>query len=467
MNPLHNPLKSTLLNERIVLNVSGLPFETWSWTLSRFPNTLLGNPLRRSKYFNFIHNEYFFERHRQSFESILYYYQSNGKFLHKPLSVSSEVFFDEIVFFELGEEVINKYKKDEGYLIDTEANISNLPKNKFKRLIWLLYEYPHSSIYARMVAITSVIVIVISIALFCIETLPEPNSSGRKIKGGRSVSSSTTTTHIPPTTIIPIDSSAQPKIDHYFFIETLCIIWFSSELILRFFATPDKRSFIRHTGNIIDFFSILPYFLSVTDMSEKFSILRIIRLVRVFRIFKLARHFKGLQILAHTLTASANELMLLVFFIIVGVILFSSTIYFAELDHPMSDFHSIPEGFWYAIITMTTVGYGEIVPKSVMGKVVGSFCAIAGVLTIALPVPIVVSHFQFFYSSNQVVKKLNKETLKLSFRKDAEIENEYKNYAENDERQSELKNQNSSTTTTRSTNFFMKCFKSNKKEHVL
>jgi len=95
--------------------------------------------------------------------------------------------------------------------------------------------------------------------------------------------------------------------------------------------------------------------MQVSETSEKFSILRIIRLVRVFRIFKLARHFKGLQILAHTLKSSMNELMLLVFFIIIGVILFASMVYFAELDHSDSDFNSIPDGFWYAIITMTTV----------------------------------------------------------------------------------------------------------------
>ena len=93
-------------NEKVVINVSGMHFETWTWTLNRFPNTLLGNPFKRRKYFNNFSNEYFFERHRQSFESILYYYQSNGKFLIRPLSVSSEVFFDEIVFFELGKSAL-------------------------------------------------------------------------------------------------------------------------------------------------------------------------------------------------------------------------------------------------------------------------------------------------------------------------------------------------------------------------
>ena len=89
-------------SDKVVLNVSGMRFETWPLTLNRFPNTLLGNPYKRRKYFDYIHNEYFFERHRQSFESILFYYQSKGRWLNRPLSVSSEVFFDEIVFFELG-----------------------------------------------------------------------------------------------------------------------------------------------------------------------------------------------------------------------------------------------------------------------------------------------------------------------------------------------------------------------------
>ncbi|KAI4824316.1 hypothetical protein KUCAC02_012839 [Chaenocephalus aceratus] len=162
--------------------------------------------------------------------------------------------------------------------------------------------------------------------------------------------------------------------------------------------------------NIIDIVAIIPYFITLgTELAERpedgqagqqamsLAILRVIRLVRVFRIFKLSRHSKGLQILGQTLKASMRELGLLIFFLFIGVILFSSAVYFAEADEPQSQFSSIPEAFWWAVVSMTTVGYGDMVPTTIGGKIVGSLCAIAGVLTIALPVPVIVSNFNYFY----------------------------------------------------------------------
>ena len=87
---------------------------------------------------------------------------------------------------------------------------------------------------------------------------------------------------------------------------------------------------------------------------------------------------------------------MLIFFLAIAVILFSSAIYYAENGHnPM--FRSIPDAFWYSLVTMTTVGYGDKSPITFVGKVIGSLCAISGVLTIALPVPVIVSNFEFFY----------------------------------------------------------------------
>lgn len=213
--------------------------------------------------------------------------------------------------------------------------------------------------------------------------------------------------HLNSSSSVPGPPPRSPFDDPFFVVETLCICWFSLELLVRLIACPSKAAFFKNVMNIIDFVAILPYFVALgTELAWQggmgqqamsLAILRVIRLVRVFRIFKLSRHSKGLQILGQTLRASMRELGLLIFFLFIGVVLFSSAVYFAEVDRADSHFTSIPESFWWAVVTMTTVGYGDMAPITVGGKIVGSLCAIAGVLTISLPVPVIVSNFSYFY----------------------------------------------------------------------
>lgn len=105
------------------------------------------------------------------------------------------------------------------------------------------------------------------------------------------------------------------------------------------------------------------------------------------------------------LISSASQ----VFFLLIGIILFSSAVYYAESGHERSNFKSIPAAFWWALVTMTTVGYGDMVPLSFWGKMVGSLCAIAGVLTLALPVPVIVSNFSYFYNREMVMGDLDSQ----------------------------------------------------------
>ncbi|XP_053723972.1 potassium voltage-gated channel subfamily A member 10 [Synchiropus splendidus] len=389
-------------DEKVIINISGLMFETQLSTLSRFPETLLGDPMKRINYFDPMRNEYFFDRNRPSFDGILYYYQSGGR-IRRPANVPLDVFANEIVFFELGHEAMEQFREDEGFIKEPEVL---LPSNDLQRQFWLLFEYPESSSAAKSVALVSVFVIVISIFIFCLETLPEFRDDNDFVPGVMQVINGT---QIPAPRPPPKDFLSYLT-DPFFVVETICIIWFCFEVAVRFVVCPSKSDFFNNIMNIIDIVSIIPYFVTLgtelattpeDDMNSgqnmSLAILRIIRLVRVFRIFKLSRHSKGLQILGQTLKASMRELGLLIFFLFIGVILFSSAIYFAEVDEPQTQFVSIPDGFWWAVVTMTTVGYGDMCPITMGGKMVGTLCAIAGVLTIALPVPVIVSNFNYFY----------------------------------------------------------------------
>ncbi|NXH54873.1 KCNA3 protein, partial [Rhabdornis inornatus] len=393
--------------ERVAINVAGRRFETLARTLRRFPDTLLGDPRRRRRFFDPQRREYFFDRHRGAFGAVLYYYQSGGR-LRRPPDVPLDVFLEELRFYQLGDEAEERLREAEGFTVEEPPA---LPRGGLRRRAWLLCEHPESSPAARVVALLSVLVILVSIVVFCLETLPQfrPAADGEVIWGqfGGWGGLQPPLTHATNSTTAAPPPHRSGLTDPFFLVETICICWFSLELLVRLVASPSKAAFFRSAMNLIDLAAIAPYFIALgTELARQrgigqpamsLAVLRVIRLVRVFRVFKLSRHSTGLQILGQTLKASMRELGLLIFFLLIGVVLFSSAVYFAEAEDAATAFTSIPQAFWWAVVTMTTVGYGDMAPVTVGGKLVGSLCAIAGVLTISLPVPVIVSNFSYFY----------------------------------------------------------------------
>lgn len=374
--PVHHTCQLSTC-DRITINVSGKYFETWRKTLENHPDTLLGDPEKRIKYYDKYKDEYFFDRHRPTFDAIFEYYMYGGG-LKRPPPVPDDIFLSELDFFEIEREVVDHYRQEEGYM--TENKI--LPERGFKRRIWMIMEYPETSFLAYIIAIISVIITVASIALFCLETLP--SLSSELCKPGR-----------------------DPNwLDPFFLLETICSGWFTFELFVRFLSCPSKVAFFKDFKNIVDVAAVVPYYVTLfnvlsavkcanTKSSASLAFLRVFRLVRIF---KLTKHSAGLQVLLLTFKASIGGLCLFLVALTVCILLFSSAVYFAEIGTKGCQIFSIPDGFWWAIITMTTVGYGEVVPVGPLGKVIGMMCALAGVLTLSIPVPIITENFNKFYS---------------------------------------------------------------------
>ena len=123
--------------------------------------------------------------------------------------------------------------------------------------------------------------------------------------------------------------------------------------------------------------------------------------MRIARVFKLARHSSGLQTLTHALKRSLKELGLLLMYMGVGIFVFSALAYTMEQSHPETLFKSIPQSFWWAVITMTTVGYGDIYPKTTLGKCNAAVSFLCGVIAIALPIHPIINNFVVFYNKQK------------------------------------------------------------------
>lgn len=217
-------------------------------------------------------------------------------------------------------------------------------------------------------------------------------------------------------TTIHIDKEHTNAHVAFFYVEALCNGWFTIEFLTRITASPNRCEFIKSSVNLIDMIATLSFYIDLALQKfashlENADILEFFSIIRIMRLFKLTRHSSGLKILIQTFRASAKELTLLVFFLVLGIVIFASLVYYAERiqTNPHNDFKSIPLGLWWALVTMTTVGYGDMVPKTYVGMFVGALCALAGVLTIALPVPVIVSNFAMYYSHTQARAKLPKK----------------------------------------------------------
>ncbi|KAA0146553.1 hypothetical protein FNF27_07591 [Cafeteria roenbergensis] len=250
-----------------------------------------------------------------------------------------------------------------------------------------------------------------------------------------------------------------------FGIEAFCIAVFTLEVLLRLVSTPSCSGYFKDTFNWIDIISIIPFYVELAipaSGASSIGLVRVVRLVRVARIVKVSRYSQSIRIFSSAMLSSLRPLMMLVFLVSIAMVMFSSGLYFAELtddgcraggwtDETRSlaqlgvitcdprlpewtqlnsngtfrfqkgatdvvlacvctdpnPFQSIPATFWWCIVTMTTVGFGDEVPVTAGGRVVAVVTMISGIIILALPITVIGTNFSRVLREIQQERMLN------------------------------------------------------------
>ena len=207
----------------------------------------------------------------------------------------------------------------------------------------------------RVFDITLLSCIVISVAIICVESIqPIQNQYGEQLR----------------------------------IIEWFFTIIFTLEYAARLWTVSNKAKYAFSFFGIIDLLSILPTYLAVfLGAGQSLMVIRILRLLRVFRVFKLSRYIGESQYLMRALKASQHKIIVFLLTVLTSVVIFGTLMYLVE--GPAHGFTSIPRSIYWAIVTMTTVGYGDIAPQTGLGQTLASMIMIMGYGIIAVPTGIV------------------------------------------------------------------------------
>ncbi|KAG1960754.1 potassium voltage-gated channel subfamily G member 1 [Pimephales promelas] len=399
----------------VIINVGGLRYQLPWTTLEDFPLSRLGQLRLCSSFdeimrvcddYDVVHNEFFFDRSPCAFRTILTFLRA-GK-LRSLREMCALSFQEELLYWGVPQESLewccrrrllqrveecDELERDEEDDDDEDDSGSGLAgETRLGRCMDNLrdmVEKPHSGLPGKIFACLSVLFVTITAINLSISTMPamrEEEESGK----------------------------CSQMCYNIFIVETVCVAWFSLEFTLRFIQDRSKLAFLRRPLNLIDVIAILPYYITLvvdsTSTGEKRLgsgnsyldkvglVLRVLRALRILYVMRLARHSLGLQTLGLTARRCTREFGLLLLFLCVAIALFSPLLYLIENEAAATrEFSSIPATYWWAVITMTTVGYGDMVPRSIPGQVVALSSILSGILLMAFPVTSIFHTFSRSY----------------------------------------------------------------------
>ncbi|KAJ8287085.1 hypothetical protein GJAV_G00047490 [Gymnothorax javanicus] len=413
---LRLPSKNYMLN----INVGGKVYQMSYYMAAQYPKTRIGRLATYTDHNRKLdlcddyivqNNEFFFDRDPDVFHNIFNFYRTGVLWVKDELCPRN--FLEEInywgvriknthrccrISFEERQDELNEQLKvqrelqAEVAIEENEELFRDMAFGHARRAIWNLMEKPFSSVTAKLMAVASSFFVLVSLVAMTLSTVEE-----MQYRAGTGQLSGHT---------------------YCEYVETSCIAFFTVEYLLRLVSTPDLHHFSRSVLNAVDLIAILPLYLqmilehfeaeeqgkhhadieTVARVGKVGQVLRIMRLMRIFRILKLARHSTGLRAFGFTLRQCYQQVGCLFLFIAMGIFTFSAMVYTVEHDVHQTNFTSIPHAWWWAAVSISTVGYGDMFPETALGRIFAFACISFGIILNGMPISILYNKFSDYYS---------------------------------------------------------------------
>ncbi|XP_062997717.1 potassium voltage-gated channel subfamily C member 1-like [Elgaria multicarinata webbii] len=409
---------------KIILNVGGVRYETYSSTLRVFPGTKLCSLTDAQAATAFDYNpstqEFFFDRSTRLFGQVLNYYRT--RHLHCPAGICRSVFEEELAFWGITDTPLapccwTKLSQADGQQEDYDAQQDN-PQGgllseaerrsshwwaRWQPQIWTLFEEPYSSLWAMCLMIISLLLNVANIIILCVRTKPESRFN--------------MDTHYLLHHVLEAPSCYMaPYLLH---LELFFILCLTVEFFVRLTFCPDKKKFLRNPLNVVDFLSLFPVFIELfsTGHTHKIQVFicwlgffRAVYIVKLLKILKLVETPVMLRVLPYTFRSILKEIFIFMMIFAIEILFFGALCYYAELIQGDQDIYiqDIASAFWWAVITLTTVGYGDIIPFATFSRIIAACTAVCGVLTIIIPIPIFFIKFKGYYDAAVIKEKMKR-----------------------------------------------------------
>ncbi|XP_058019668.1 potassium voltage-gated channel subfamily V member 2-like [Ahaetulla prasina] len=422
----------------LTLNVGGQLFHIALRVAAKYPLTRIGqlatctDPVKKLELcddYSVLRNEYFFDRNPLVFNHVFHFYHSGVMCILTEFCSAN--FLEEIeywgihmkytqrccrILFEEQHDEMVEYLKIQRMLeaeletVEKEEHFEGKFLGQFRKAVWNLIENPYSSTLAKFTAILSSLCVLFSVVGMTLSTVKEMQ-----------------------------DQTTKQFMQH---METACAIFFTLEYFMRLVSTSSPQQFFRAAFSAIDLVSILPFYIQVIfeylggedaedneemhqmrNVGKLGKVLKLIKLMRIFRILKLARHSTGLRAFGFTLRQCCQPVCCLLLFIAMGIFTFSALMHSVEHDIPNTNFTSIPDAWWWAAVSLSTVGYGDTVPDTFLGRVVAFGCIAFGIILNGMPISILYNKFSDYYAklksqedkTSVALKTPRKQTLKERF----------------------------------------------------